>query len=61
MDPILGMATGAELVVVVGAATLVGTLLARCTRPRHFRKRPKKQIEIKVQRIDRPYRGRWHG
>ncbi len=55
MEHVLGILTGIEIVVLAGAAAVVGTIV-NCTDRRRRRNLPEKEIEITVQRIDRPSR-----
>ncbi len=55
MEHVLGILTGIEIVVLAGAAAVVGTIV-NCTDRRRKRDLPEKEIEITVQRIDRPSR-----
>ncbi len=55
MEHVLGLLTGIEIVVLAGAAAVVGTIV-NCTDRRRRRNLPEKEIEIAVQRIDRPSR-----
>ena len=55
MEHVLGLLTGIEIVVLAGAAAVVGTII-NCTDRRRSRNLPEKEIEITVQRIDRPSR-----
>ena len=58
MEQILSMITGVEVVVVAGASALIGSIFGRYSKRGRRRKLPEKQIEITVQRIDRPCRKR---
>lgn len=55
MEHVFGILTGIEIVVLAGAAAIVGTIV-NCTDRRRRRNLPEKEIEITVQRIDRPSR-----
>ncbi len=55
MQSMLGLLAGLEIVVLAGAAAIVGTIV-NCTDRRRKRDLPEKEIEITVQRIDRPSR-----
>ena len=59
MQGVLAIITGAELGLLAAASALVGSIVGSCRSRYRRRCRPQKRIEIKVQRIDRPYRGRW--
>lgn len=55
MELVLGLLTGIEIIVLAGAAAVVGTIV-NCTDRRRKRDLPEKEIEITVLRIDRPSR-----
>jgi len=57
VEPVLAMILGPELAVLAGASALIGMIFGRCSKRRKPAP-PEKQIEITVQRMDRPYRPR---